>query len=269
MANRTNKLNLTVIIFGLVGIMFLMGVLILNTARVINLDEVLGRPKAAGSLGDNQNWVQIENNDSHFSYSKSTNPNPRIFGISQWNQNPSGGVYQYRGGTAHQSPAAGDPNSFNGVATLDLSSGNLKFDKLKFGFMKGTNRGIAQLFVDGNLVKEVNQRGPIGGSFYESEDLGCAAHKVEIKVTDKTPDHKNYITVDYVDVHGCGTVTSTPTPTLTPTVTPAPNESGTYCQGDSVAAAKCFSCLKDEGGDEVNIFDFRCFADKYGKSVGN
>ncbi len=203
------------------------------------------------------NLLKFENSDPKFSYSKSTNPNPRIFGISQWNENPSGDKYQYRGGTAHQSPASGDPNSFNGVATFDLSSSGLKFDKFKFGYMKAPNRGISEVFVDGQLLKAVNQRGEIAPGTYESESLSCGPHKIEIKVTDKTPDHKNYITVDYIDIQTCASENPTTTPSPTPSQTPLNQQRNSCSKAND---PRCYDCNNDH---TINIFDFTCFRKFY------
>lgn len=41
------------------------------------------------------------------------------------------------------------------------------------------------------------------------------------------------------------------------------------CQGNANAVAKCFDCKKDSGTQsEVNILDFACFKNVYGKTVG-
>lgn len=70
-----------------------------------------------------------------------------------------------------------------------------------------------------------------------------------------------------------GKVSRTPTPAPTGSQSPTPTPTGTVapevvCQGNVNAPAKCFSCLKDVGGDQVNILDFACFAKWFGQNVG-
>lgn len=153
----------------------------------------------------NPTWIQYEDKDSHFSYSTSKNPNPKIYGISQWNENKSvSGGYEFRGGTGRQSPAAGAPNDFDGVAKLDLSNEYVRFDQIRVGYVKSENRGVADVYLDGTKIDSFSQRGEkYAKGVWESSSFTCGAHNIEVHVTDKTADHKNYITLDYIDVHQC------------------------------------------------------------------
>jgi hypothetical protein len=54
-----------------------------------------------------------------------------------------------------------------------------------------------------------------------------------------------------------------------PTVTKAAETNPDKCQGNYGAAAKCFDCKKDAAASsQVNMLDYSCFTQFYGKNVG-
>jgi hypothetical protein len=166
-----------------------------------------------------------------------------------------------RGGTAQQCNGL---NNAGCKATLDLSSETFKFDSLKIGFTTGPNRTEADIYVDGEKIGAANSNASSYTQDYHnykpwtspSGSFECGKHVIKIVPNQRTGNGQKAFTLDYLDIHTCESGTATANP-------------GTgKCQGNTNSSAKCFSCKKDAPTDQLNILDFSCFANQYGKNVG-
>lgn len=217
--------------------------------------------------GNQGTWIEFDDKNPKFIFE--SGPTRKAAGYTTWDLVSNGGDYVLRGGTARQCNGL---NSVGCFATLGLTTETFNFDSFKIGFSSGPNRTEADIFVDGKKIGAADSFSSSNILNYNSYKLwtsptnsfGCGKHTIQIFPNQKTGTGQKAFTLDFLDVHTC-TTTTPPPPTIPPPTTPTTTQK---CQGNRDASAKCFSCRKDSPDDQINIFDFSCFSNQFGKSVG-
>lgn len=182
---------------------------------------------------------------------------PAIEYLGPWDYQKDYAVLAYKS-DYHATPN----NAKQGRTTIPQGSARLNFvgNKVSASFLTWVNRGIADIYVDGQKMASLDgYHAQVLRKSWTSEELSCGQHTIEIKHTGKTtaPQKGTYVVLDFFsytpcDANSTGTPTSTPT-TTTKTPTPT-NISQSLLTGDLNVDKK------------VDIFDLNLVLSNFGKT---
>ncbi|MBI3980944.1 hypothetical protein HY345_03010 [Candidatus Microgenomates bacterium] len=169
--------------------------------------------------GGGNNGGKINDNDSKIQYTGS------------WNYESGGGgtTVAYKG-DYHNSPA--DPAKVTTTTPQGTAILNFRGKKIGVTLLTWINRGIADIYVDGQKVSSLDgYYGQIVPKSWTSSELSCTSvsngnHVIEVKHTGKTtaPRGGTYVVLDYFTVTPCD---NNQTPTPTTSVSPVPGGEST------------------------------------------
>lgn len=179
------------------------------------------------------------------------NDDPKITYSGPWNQVTDQG-YTYAFAPA---PLSSDTVTKNLGASASLS---FTGTQVALGTLTWINRGFYDISLDGVKIDNWSAYSPgLKPKKWTSPILECAPHTIKVSQSDKSGENGGkLVVVDFFEYEKC----TGPTP--------PPPSTNNGCQNNPAASAKCFSCKKDTPTDQVNIYDFSCFAKWYGATVG-